>query len=69
MEQRTVAMLATHFHAIDGQLAHVALIHVAHKLADVEFRVLLAVAGTLDHFPKKQRRDADEQPEKYGFYS
>ena len=44
MESGAVAVLAADLHAIDREFVDVALIHVGHELAEVEFCILLAVA-------------------------
>jgi hypothetical protein len=54
-------------HAIDQHVAHSALIHIAHKLGEVDFFVLLSTATLLNHFPQQKGRQPYYQPESYGF--
>ena len=68
-EANVVTVLAADFHPVNRQITKAVMLDVSHELADVYFCVFLAVAGTLDHFPKQECGDGDQQPEQYGLYS
>jgi hypothetical protein len=50
-----VAVVTSHFHAVDGDLFDVALVHIRHELREVDLLVLLSPATGFDHLPEKER--------------
>ena len=68
MEGGTVGEFPMHLLAVDRDFMHLALIHVGHKLREVDVCILLPVAPLLNHGPQHKGRHPDPHPEQHGFY-